>query len=199
MPEAAAQFPAIFGVPIEFLLFGLTLIGIALFHRHVLPVAAGGLAVILGYEALVTQFPTGTGIGALGEHLAHEWVTFANLLLLLVGFEILSNQFEQSNMPDHLPRYLPDGWTGGLALLGMVFVLSAFLDNIAGAVLGAVIARHVYQGRVRIGFLAAIVAASNAGGAGSVIGDTTTTLMWLHGGSPPAVPPAHAARSPAPA
>ena len=138
-------------MPVEFILFGLMLAGIAVFHRHVLPIAAAGLVVILGYEALVTQFPTGTGAGALAEHLRHEWVTFANLLLLLVGFEILSDQFEQSNMPDHLPRYLPDGWTGGLALLGMVFVLSAFLDNIAGAVLGAVIARHVYQGRVGIG------------------------------------------------
>ncbi len=184
-------------MPVEFILFGLMLAAIAVFHRHVLPIAAAGLAVILGYEALVTQFPTGTGIGALAEHLAHEWVTFANLLLLLVGFEILSNQFEQSNMPDHLPRYLPDGWTGGLALLGMIFVLSAFLDNIAGAVLGAVIARHVYQGRVGIGFLAAIVAASNAGGAGSVIGDTTTTLMWLNGVSPLAVLPAYAAALPA--
>jgi Na+/H+ antiporter NhaD/arsenite permease-like protein len=187
----------VLGVPVEFILFGLMLAGIAVFHRHVLPVAAIGLAAILGYEALFTAFPTGTGLGALGEHVVHEWVTFANLLLLLIGFEILSDQFEQSNMPDHLPRYLPDGWTGGLALLGMVFVLSAFLDNIAGAVLGAVIARHVYAGRVGIGFLAAIVAASNAGGAGSVIGDTTTTLMWLHGVSPLAVLPAYAAAVPA--
>jgi Na+/H+ antiporter NhaD/arsenite permease-like protein len=193
----AVELPALFGVPVEFILFAAMLAGIAVFHRHVLPIAAAGLAVILGYEALVTQFPTGSGLGALGEHLVHEWVTFANLLLLLIGFEILSDQFEQSNMPDHLPRYLPDGWTGGLALLGMVFVLSAFLDNIAGAVLGAVIARHVYQGRVGIGFLAGIVAASNAGGAGSVIGDTTTTLMWLHGVSPLAVLTAYAGAVPA--
>ena len=191
----AAQLPALFGVPVEFILFAAMLAGIAVFHRHVLPIAAAGLAVILGYEALVTQFPTGSGLGALGEHLTHEWVTFANLLLL-IGFELLSDQFEQSNMPDHLPRYLPDGWTGGLALLAMVFVLSAFLDNIAGAVLGAVIARHVYQGRVGIGFLAAIVAAANAGGAGSVIGDTTTTLMWLHGVSPLAVLTAYAGAVP---
>jgi Na+/H+ antiporter NhaD/arsenite permease-like protein len=34
---------------------------------------------------------------------------------------------------------------------------------------------------VRVGYLAAIVAASNAGGAGSVIGDTTTTMMWIRG------------------
>lgn len=35
-----------------------------------------------------------------------------------------------------------------------------------------------------MGFLAAIVAASNAGGAGSVVGDTTTTLMWIDGVNP---------------
>lgn len=192
-----AQFPAVLGVPVEFILFGLMLAGIAVFHRRVLPIAAAGLAAILAYEGLVTAFPTGSGLGALGAHLAHEWVTFANLLLLLIGFEILSNQFERSNVPDHLPRLLPDGWTGGLALLGLVFVMAAFLDNIAAAVLGAVIARHVYRGRVSIGLLAAIVGASNAGGAGSVIGDTTTTLMWLEGVSPLAVLTAYSAAVPA--
>ena len=34
------------------------------------------------------------------------------------------------------------------------------------------------------GYLAAIVAASNAGGSGSVVGDTTTTLMWIDGVNP---------------
>ena len=54
-------------------------------------------------------------------------------------------------------------------------------------------ARHVYRGRVSIGYLAALVAASNAGGAGSVIGDTTTTMMWISGISPAAVFHAYAA------
>jgi Na+/H+ antiporter NhaD/arsenite permease-like protein len=83
-----------------------------------------------------------------------------------------------------MPRLLPDDWKGGLVLLALVFVLSAFLDNIAAAIIGATMAATVYRQRVHIGFLAAIVAASNAGGAGSVVGDTTTTMMWLHGVSP---------------
>ncbi len=37
---------------------------------------------------------------------------------------------------------------------------------------------------MHIGYLAAIVAASNAGGAGSVVGDTTTTMMWIDGVNP---------------
>jgi Na+/H+ antiporter NhaD/arsenite permease-like protein len=185
--------PALFGAPIEFYVFGLMLIGIALFHRRALAISLTGLVVIILYEALISAFPTGTGAPALLLHFEHEWVTITNLFLLLVGFEILSNHFERSNLPDHLPNHLPGGWTGGLMLLAVIFVLAAFLDNIAAAILGGVMARHVFKGRVSIGYLAAIVAASNAGGAGSVIGDTTTTLMWLHGVSPLMVLPAYIA------
>jgi len=68
-----------------------------------------------------------------------------------------------------------------------VFVLSSFLDNIAAAVIGGTMARSVFKDRVHLGYVAAIVAASNAGGSGSVIGDTTTTMMWIDGVSALAV------------
>ena len=77
----------------------------------------------------------------------------------------------------------------------IVFVLSSFLDNIAAALIGGVMAREVFRGKVHIGYLAAIVAASNAGGAGSVVGDTTTTMMWIAGVSPLAVVEAYVAVS----
>jgi Na+/H+ antiporter NhaD/arsenite permease-like protein len=66
----------------------------------------------------------------------------------------------------------------------MVFVLSSFLDNIAAALIGGAMAHQLFRAKVHIGYLAAIVAASNAGGAGSVVGDTTTTMMWIAGVSP---------------
>jgi Na+/H+ antiporter NhaD/arsenite permease-like protein len=49
--------------------------------------------------------------------------------------------------------------------------------------------------KVGIGYLAAIVAASNAGGSGSVVGDTTTTMMWIDGVSPLSVFEAYVAAS----
>jgi len=104
-----------------------------------------------------------------------------------MGFALLSRHFEESKVPDVMPDFLPEGWKGGFALLAIVFVLSSFLDNIAAALIGGTMARHVFRGRVHIGYLAAIVAASNAGGAGSVVGDTTTTMMWIEGVSPFAV------------
>ena len=61
--------------------------------------------------------------------------------------------------------------------------MSGFLDNIAAAMIGGTLASALFARRVHVGYLAAIVAASNAGGAGSVSGDTTTTMMWIAGAS----------------
>jgi Na+/H+ antiporter NhaD/arsenite permease-like protein len=173
-----------FGIPIEFILFGATLLGVAIFHHRTFTVALTGLALILAYKFFFSTFAGEPGLPGLVEHLDHHWVEIANLGLLLLGFALLSRHFEESKLPDLAPDILPDNWTGGLVLLALVFVMSAFLDNIAGALIGATIAAHVYKKRVHIGFLAAIVAASNAGGAGSVVGDTTTTMMWIAGKSP---------------
>ncbi|HET9586442.1 MAG TPA: citrate transporter [Bradyrhizobium sp.] len=177
----------LFGVPVDFMLFAITLVGVALLHRYTLYVALAGLAVITGYKLAFTGFKFGAGFAGLALHLQHEWVILANLFLLLTGFALLSRHFEASRVPDEMPAFLPDDWKGGLVLLVAVFVLSAFLDNIAAALIGGTMARHVFRGKVHIGYLAAIVAASNAGGAGSVVGDTTTTMMWIDGISPLAV------------
>src|SRR5918992_994433 len=116
--------PEIFGIPIEFLLFGTTLIAVALLHRHTLQVALTGLVVIFSYKLLVTGFADGNGlVGAIG-HFNHEWIMLANLFGLLTGFAVLARHFEQSGFPDLMHDYLPDNWTGGLVLLGIVFVLS---------------------------------------------------------------------------
>jgi Na+/H+ antiporter NhaD/arsenite permease-like protein len=171
-------------VLIDFLLFGATLACVAIFHRHTFAAALIGLGVITLKKLVGTGFNEGPGLAGLFAHYEHEWVLLTNLFLLLVGFALLARHFEESRVPDWMPAALPDNWTGGLVLLVLVFVISSFLDNIAAALIGATVARHVFKGRVRIGYLAAIVAASNAGGSGSVIGDTTTTMLWIAGVSP---------------
>ncbi|MCG6203511.1 citrate transporter [Rhodopseudomonas sp. HC1] len=183
----------IFGIPLDFILFALTLLGVAIFHRHTLAIALAGLATITTTKLVFSGFKTGTGLLGLTLHLQHEWVTLANLFLLLMGFALLSAHFEKSGIPDEMPALLPDDWKGPVVLLVMVFVLSSFLDNIAAALIGGMVARHVFRGRVHIGYLAAIVAASNAGGSGSVVGDTTTTMMWIAGVSPLSVVEAYVA------
>ena len=185
----------LFGIPVDFILFALTLLGVALLHNHTLAVALTGLAAITLYKVAFTGFKFGAGIAGLGLHMQHEWVILANLFLLLMGFALLSRHFEKSRIPDEMPAFLPDDWKGAFVLLVIVAVISSFLDNIAAALIGGTMARHVFRGRVHIGYLAAIVAASNAGGSGSVVGDTTTTMMWIDGVSPLSVLEAFVAAS----
>ncbi len=176
--------PSVGPVRVEFILFGLTLLGVAIFHKKTMYVALTGLAVILSFKFLFDSH------FSLYEHIfgtiskEGEWRVLLNLMGLLFGFGILAKHFEESKVPDKLPDFLPNDWKGGLMLLAIIMVLSSFLDNIAAAMIGGTIALVVFKGNVHIGFLAAIVAASNAGGAGSVVGDTTTTLMWIDGVNP---------------
>ena len=192
-PVHAAELPEVFGIPVDFILFALTLLGVALFHHHTLKVALAGLVVISLYKIGFTGFKEGAGVIGWLLHMRHEWVVLTNLLGLLLGFALLARHFEDSGVPDVLPRFLPNDWKGAFVLLVMVFVLSSFLDNIAAALIGGTVAASVFKRRVHIGYLAAIVAASNAGGSGSVVGDTTTTMMWIDGVAPADVFHAYAA------
>ncbi len=164
----------VFGIDISFIIFALTLVGVAVFHTKTLQVALTGLALVVAYKFFFTDF-------SFIHHAQHEWKDLLNLFGLLLGFAILAKYFEHSGFPAMLPHYLPDGWVGAFLLLVLVFILSAFLDNIAGAMIGGGIAHVVFKKKVHLGYIAAIVAASNAGGSGSVLGDTTTTMMWIDG------------------
>jgi Na+/H+ antiporter NhaD/arsenite permease-like protein len=188
---AGGEVPSVGPVRVEFIIFGLILLGVALFHKQTFWVAVTGLTVLLIFKLIFDPgfhlFGHLFGETPFGEQLMDkglrqgEWGIILNLLGLLLGFAILSKIFEESGVPDVLPRFLPDDWKGPFILLVFVFVLSSFLDNIAAALIGGTVALVVFRKRVHIGYIAAIVAASNAGGSGSVVGDTTTTMMWIDG------------------
>ena len=186
--------PTLLGIRVEFLLFALVLLGVALFHHHTFYVAVSGLIVITLFKIF---FDGGFNLGhhlfgqlplleqLTDKHLRQgEWPVVLNLLGLLLGFGILAKIFEECGFPQKLPKFLPSGWMGPAVLLVFVAILSSFLDNIAAALIGGTIALVVFKNKVHIGYIAGIVAASTAGGSGSVVGDTTTTMMWIDGVSP---------------
>jgi Na+/H+ antiporter NhaD/arsenite permease-like protein len=189
--EGGSAGASIGGIRIEFILFALTLLGVALFHKQTFWVAITGLTAIILYKAIfISGYPFAEhffGENSFVSQLTDknlrqgEWGILLNLLGLLLGFAILAKIFEESHVPDILPKYLPNDWKGPFVLLVFVFFLSSFLDNIAAAMIGGTIALVVFKKKVHIGYIAAIVAASNAGGSGSIVGDTTTTMMWIDG------------------
>lgn len=191
MAHGTTEGPSIGPVRVEFILFALTLVGVALLHDKTMQVALIGLVSIVIWELVIAKgfhirehfFGTNDFIGQVvhKELRQGEWSIILNLFGLLLGFAILAKHFEDSGIPKILPKYLPDGWSGGFVLLILIAVLSSFLDNIAAAMIGGAVAATVFKGRVHLGFLAAIVGASNAGGSGSVLGDTTTTMIWIAG------------------
>ena len=93
-------------MPIEFLLFAATLVGVATFHRHTLAVSVTGLVVITSYKVVFGDIHGSPGLVGLVHHLHAEWVILANLFALLVGFALLSRHFEQSHLPGLMPRVL---------------------------------------------------------------------------------------------
>jgi len=107
----------LFGIPVEFVLFAVTLAGVAIFHHYTLPIAIGGATVIA-----FTRFSCRRSRPAPGWRVRaaprHEWVILANLLLLLVGFALLAQFFQESRIPDLLPNYLPDDWKGASCCCG---------------------------------------------------------------------------------
>ena len=185
--------PTIFGVPVDFILFAAILLGVAMFHHHTLRVALIGLAIIVAYKLLVTGFNSGPGFAGLVGHLRQEWVILTNLFLLLVGFRVAVAAFREKPDSGRAAAHPAAGMERCVLLLVIVFVLSSFLDNIAAALIGGAMAHTLFRAKVHIGYLAAIVAASNAGGSGSVVGDTTTTMMWIDGVNPLDVVHAYAA------
>ncbi len=191
---ADGKVPSLGPIRFEFIIFALILVGVALFHKQTFKVAVIGVSVLIVFKFIfVSQFnmiehlfgSNGFSAQIMDKDLRQgEWGILLNLLGLLLGFAVLAKTFEESGVPDNLPKYLPNDWKGGFMLLVFVCVISSFLDNIAAALIGGTIAIVVFKNKVHIGYIAAIVAASNAGGSGSVVGDTTTTMMWIDGVSP---------------
>jgi hypothetical protein len=69
---AAAPEPMhLLGILLDFILFALTLLGVALFHHHTFAVAMTGLAAITLYRLGFTDFKTGTGLTSSGPSCRH--------------------------------------------------------------------------------------------------------------------------------
>ena len=54
--------PAIIGIPVDLVLFALTLVGVAVFHHQTMCIALAGLVTVTIYKMVFTGFKTGDGV-----------------------------------------------------------------------------------------------------------------------------------------
>ena len=114
--------PSIGNIRIEFIVFALMLIAIAVFNNKTFLVVITGLSAILlikfifdpAFDIKEHFFGQTDFIGQVfhKESRQGEWAILLNLLGLLLGFAILSRHFEESGIPGYLPKWLPDDWKG---------------------------------------------------------------------------------------
>ncbi len=98
-------------------------------------------------------------------------MTIVELIDLHKGFSVITHRIRTKSVIKLL-------WIIGI----ITFVLSAFLDNLATAIIMVTLLRKILpKGNIRMILAGVVVIGSNAGGAFSPIGDVTTTLLWIGG------------------
>ena len=161
---------------------------------------------------LIKQFKAYTG-GAAGllvdKPMPPTWFTLGQdawIYYIVLAFTVVAFWLIRNFVGGSVGRALAGVREGDLAASSMgidvnmlkvvVFGVGAMLAGVGGALATftiGFIGPDSFTMMLSIGFLAAIVAASNAGGAGSVVGDTTTTMMWIAGVPPQQVLDAYVA------
>ncbi|MGY8667751.1 sodium:proton antiporter NhaD [Bradyrhizobium sp. UFLA05-109] len=142
-------------------------------------------AALIGAVLLWTVYAVTIGNHTLVGHQLDESVAAtAQIVFFLIGamtiVEVIDahNGFEVITSRIHTTSQVQLMWLVGF----VTFFLSAVLDNLTTTiVMVSLIQRLIARRDDRLLFASLIVIAANAGGAWTVIGDVTTTMLWIGG------------------
>jgi len=140
---------------------------------------------LLGAGLLWTIYALSVGDASLVNHQLDESVaSTAQIVFFLIGamtiVEVIDahNGFEVITSVIRTTKQTTLMWIIGF----MTFFLSAILDNLTTTIVMVSLVQKLIGNRSdRLLFASLIVIAANAGGAWTVIGDVTTTMLWIGG------------------
>lgn len=144
-----------------------------------------GASALLGAGLLWTVYAAFGGDHALiGNQLNESVASTARIVFFLIGamtiVEVIDahNGFEVITSQIRTKKQTTLMWI----VCFVTFFLSAVLDNLTTTIVMISLMKKLSDSQhVRLFFAAMIVIAANAGGAWSVIGDVTTTMLWIGG------------------
>ena len=144
-----------------------------------------GASALLAAGVLWTVYATLTGDHALvAEQLDELVTTTARIVFFLIGAMTIVEVIDAHNGFDVITSLVRTKKQVTLiwVVCFVTFFLSAVLDNLTTTiVMISLMKRLAGSQNDRLFFAAMIVIAANAGGAWSVIGDVTTTMLWIGG------------------
>jgi Na+/H+ antiporter NhaD/arsenite permease-like protein len=116
------------------------------------------------------------------EQLMHGFAETAGILFFLIGAMTIVELVDAHEGFSLITRYIRADKPAKLmwVITWIAFFLSAVLDNLTTTIVMVSVTRKLVSDReIRLLFVGMIVIAANAGGAWTVIGDVTTTMIWM--------------------
>lgn len=164
------------------LIFGLGYLAIV--FEHTFKINKAGIALLTAALCWGTYFVSGVqpleaNLHTLEFHLGES----AQIVLFLIGAMTIVELIDSHQGFSYFTRFLHGhGKRVLLWLVGLTtFFLSAVLDNLTSTiVMLSLLSRLVPSRNERLIMGAMVVIAANAGGAWTVIGDVTTTMLWIN-------------------
>lgn len=143
-----------------------------------------GASALVGAGLLWTVYATVSGDPAVvGEQLNHSVTSTARIVFFLIGAMTIVEVIDAHSGFEVITSQIRTKQTTLMWIVCFVtFFLSAVLDNLTTTIVMISLMKKLSGSqRDRLFFAAMIVIAANAGGAWSVIGDVTTTMLWIGG------------------
>jgi Na+/H+ antiporter NhaD/arsenite permease-like protein len=140
---------------------------------------------LIGAGVLWTIYALGTADAPLIlEQLSHSTVATAQIVFFLIGAMTIVEVIDAHDGFEVITTRIKARQLTSLAwiIAAVTFCLSPILDNITTAIVMVSLMQKLHaQAEDRLLFAGIIIIAANAGGAWSVIGDVTSSMLWIGG------------------
>jgi len=157
---------------------------VAIAFEHSLKLNKAAAALITGVLCWTIYIVQTDNADAINDELLHHLGEIASILFFLLGAMTIVELIDSHNGFEFITQNITTTKKQYLLLIItlLTFFLSALLDNLTTSiVMTSLCAKLLAEKEDRLWFAGMIIIAANAGGVWSILGDVTTTMLWIGG------------------